>query len=146
MCNSQESQHYNFCVYQFIRENGGFYNWDVVLVENVIGCTSSWELHARERYWIDTLKSELNKHIPNRTQKEYKRKYRELNKDEISEKSKKYREQNKDKIKVSQTKFREENTDKIKKSYRKFYDLNKDKIIKQQKEYRELNRDRIREK
>jgi len=45
------------------------------LVNNVddkeyIGSTCK-ELHARERYWIETLKPVLNNAIPTRSQKEY---------------------------------------------------------------------------
>jgi len=69
-CNNPKDKRYNMSLYQFIRDNEGFENFDVVLVESVVGCTSSWELRARERYWVDTLHAKLNKNIPNRTQNE----------------------------------------------------------------------------
>jgi transcriptional regulator of heat shock response len=96
-------------VYQFIRDNGGFDNWDIVLIENVVGCSDSPTLHARERYWIETLHAELNKNIPTRTRNEY----REENKELIAETTKKYEELNRNKKKEYDKKYRELNQDKI---------------------------------
>lgn len=68
---------------------------DLVLIENY-SCGSQAELHARERYWIETLDC-VNKVIPTRTDKEYQQTdkarayqkgYRENNKDQIKEKLK----------------------------------------------------------
>ena len=108
-CTNLKSKLYNQFVYQFIRDNGGFDNWDIVLIENVVGCSDSPTLHARERYWIETLHAELNKNIPTRTRNEY----REANKELIAERTKKYEELNKDNIKKYQAKYRELNQAKI---------------------------------
>jgi len=71
-CNNPERKEYNYFVYQFIRDHGGFENWQVVSIEeNIVGCLSSDMLHARERYWIETLQAELNKRVPTRTHKEW---------------------------------------------------------------------------
>jgi len=75
-CNNEKCKAYGFYVYQFIRDNGGFENWDVVLIEQVIDCKDNENLHKRERHYIESLKAELNKKIPLRTQKEYQREYR----------------------------------------------------------------------
>ena len=82
-CNDNAKRHNTF-VYQFIRENGSFDNWDVVLVEKVVDCKDIQHLRKRERFYIESLKPELNTKIPMRTQKEY---YIN-NKEKIKEKSK----------------------------------------------------------
>jgi hypothetical protein len=64
-------------VYQFIRANGEWENWDIVLIEKVIDCKDNENLHKRERHYIESLKAELNKQIPLRTKKEYKEYQRE---------------------------------------------------------------------
>ena len=56
VCNNENIKAYNYYVYQFIRENGGFENWDVVLIEQVIDCKDKENLHKRERYYIEEKK------------------------------------------------------------------------------------------
>jgi len=68
-CNSENSKGYNRYKYQFIRENGGFDNWQVLEIEKV-DCKSKEELLRRERYYVEKLHASLNKNIPNRTKKE----------------------------------------------------------------------------
>ena len=76
-CNNEKDKRHNAFVYQFIRENGSFDNWDVVLIERVIDCKDKENLHKRERYYIEEKKAELNKSIPLRTHKEYREDNRE---------------------------------------------------------------------
>lgn len=68
-CNHINSAAYNFYVYQFIRNNGGFENWNISQIDEVKYDTKN-ELHARERFHIDSLNASLNKKIPTKTQKE----------------------------------------------------------------------------
>jgi len=83
----------HFYVYQFIREHGGWNNWDMVEVEKY-ECNDRKELHCRERYHIEQLGAGLNKNIPTRTHKEY----MEENKERLNKQRKEYREANKEKI------------------------------------------------
>ena len=103
VCNNENIKAYNYYVYQFIRENGGFENWDVVLIEQVIDCKDKENLHKRERYYIVEKKAELNKKIPLRTDKEY----REDNRAKLAKLSKEYRKNNKDKINKYSKEYRE---------------------------------------
>ncbi len=110
-CQTKNNSNYN--VYKFIRENGGWENWDMILVEEVC-CENKKQLNQKEREWIEKLKPTLNKKLPNRSakeyenteiRKEYKRDYHIKNKKRIkeyqqkSEKFKKYQKEY-DKIKV----------------------------------------------
>ena len=85
VCNNPNDKEYNFKKYQFIRENGGWDNWEMVLVEKY-PCNDVHEEKTRERYWITELKAKLNTDMPNRTPKEY----REDNKEYIKEWFKNY--------------------------------------------------------
>ena len=69
-CNVPTNKEYNKYKYQFIRDNGGFENWSMIMIEHV-ECDTKQELLARERYYIDQLKPCLNKQLPLRSQKEY---------------------------------------------------------------------------
>jgi hypothetical protein len=107
-CTNPNSKSYDYNVYQFIRTNGEWLNWDMIEIE-MYNATSKRDLIMRERYWVDTLKPTLNKNIPTRTDKEYyvdnieviaqkKKEYREANKEVISQKNKEYREKNREVI------------------------------------------------
>ena len=107
-CNTEKTVEYNFLVYQYIRDNGGWDEWVIIPIEEY-PCNSKNELVIRERHYIDLLRPILNKNIPSRTKKEYyedniktileiKKKYYENNIEKITERKKKYYEQNKKKI------------------------------------------------
>ncbi len=107
-CNNVNSEGYNYYVYQFIRNNGGWDNFEMIEVEKH-NCNDRLEACKKERYWLETLKATLNKRIPSRTKIEW---YND-NKENINEKHKQYREQNKDKITEYKKEYREQNKDKI---------------------------------
>ena len=68
-CNNENNKEYPHYKYFYIRDNGGWDNWDMVLVK-YFECKTSLELRAEERKQITLLGGELNKHIPTRTQQE----------------------------------------------------------------------------
>jgi hypothetical protein len=92
-CNNPKDTSYNYKVYKFIRENGGWKNWDMIMVEKY-PCNDKLELLKKEREVFETLKATLNSEIPSRTQKEYKLD----NKETIKEKKKQYHLDNKETI------------------------------------------------
>ena len=125
-CNNENSNNYNHYVYQFIRDNGGIDNWDMIQVEKCSVKTKR-ELEMRERFYIENLGASLNKYIPTRTKKEW----RETNKEHIAEKQKVYNEANK--VQLAE--------------YRKvYYETNKVQIIEKQKIYNESNKVQLAEK
>ena len=110
-CNNENSSKYNYPLYTFIRTNGGWDNWDMVLLDYT-PCNTKLELHKIEREYIENIDSNLllNKSIPSRTDKEYyednkerKKEYYENNKDKLKDKRKEYYENNKDKVKEYKT-------------------------------------------
>lgn len=105
-------------VYNFINENGGWDNWQMIMVEK-IECVDNLEATARERYWFETLGATLNGNVPNRTQieritdnhtqiLEKAKEYYEKNKEIHLQKAKEYRDKNKEKIKKYQKQYNEE--------------------------------------
>lgn len=92
-CNNEKNKSYHSKVYQYIRNNGGWDNWTMIMIEEY-NCNNKLEALKRERELIEVLKSTLNFEIPSRTHKEY----REDNKDKIKEKYIIYYENNKDKL------------------------------------------------
>ena len=90
--NTEKNKKYNLKVYKFIRNNGGFENWTMIMLEQY-NCNNKKELESRERYCIELLKPTLNGQLPTRTKQEW----RLENKDKI----KQHNINNKDKIKES---------------------------------------------
>ena len=46
VCNNENGKMYNLNVYRFIRENGGWQNWDMIVVED-FPCDSKDQLRTR---------------------------------------------------------------------------------------------------
>jgi hypothetical protein len=105
--NNPNSKQYNSNIYQFIRENGGWDNFNKKIIFETD--KTGKELLELERYYIETLKSNLNSEIPTRNKKEW----YENNKEKLNEKSKKYREKNKEKIKERKKEWYENNKDRL---------------------------------
>ena len=139
-CNNDHLVEYNFYVYQFIRDNGGWNNWNMIVLENV-SCIDGNEARQHERKWMVEKHATLNKRIPSRTDAEY----RIDNKDKIKEDKKQYRINNADKIKEYTTKYNINNADKIKEDNKQYRINNADKIKEDKKQYRINNADKIKE-
>ena len=108
-CNNKKSKIYNLRVYQYIRSNGDWDNWSMILFENY-NATDQRHLEARERYWIETLNTTLNCRVPLRSHKEYV----QDNTDKIKEYGKEYYIQNREHTIEKAKKNREINKDKLK--------------------------------
>tara|TARA_R110001592_G_C12875387_1_gene724171 strand:- start:43 stop:615 length:573 start_codon:yes stop_codon:yes gene_type:complete len=109
MCNNSYYSDYNNKVYKFIRENGGFENWDMILIQ-YYSCNGKRQLEAKEREYIEILKSTLNTNIPTRTKKEY----------------------NQD-TKINRLEWVNNNNDKIKNNRKNYYENNKEKLKEKSK-------------
>jgi hypothetical protein len=106
ICANANGKKYNSKVYQFIRDNGDWHNWSMVLIE-MFPCTNHLESLQRERFWCEHLNATLNSLVPSRSQKEYnsdhklqRKQYRE----EHKEQSQQYREQHKEQNKQNNVK------------------------------------------
>ena len=69
-CNNENSKKYHFKVYQYIRANSGFENWNMIMVEK-FPCETEHESAKRERYWTELLGATLNIQVQGQTQVEY---------------------------------------------------------------------------
>ena len=102
-CNNENSGEYLYYKYLFIRENGGWENWDMIQIK-AFKCENKRELEAEERKIIEETGATLNKNIPFRLKKEY-------------------NEDNKEKIKIYKREYYQKNkveiTKKFKESYKK---------------------------
>jgi predicted GIY-YIG superfamily endonuclease len=100
-CNSEKSKDYNVKKYQYIRDNGGWNEWNMIEIEKYPECNDGNEARAKEEYWKCHFNSQLNSrraYITDEERKEQKKEYHENNKDKILKQQKERYEQNKGKI------------------------------------------------
>jgi len=88
-CHNEKDKHHNLKIYQIIRENGGWENWNMVLVEK-FPCKDKHEACKREREVYEELGAKMNTLRPYLTQEELK--------EQIKQHHKKYREEHKAEI------------------------------------------------
>ena len=112
-CNNEKSEKYNLPVYRFIRDNGGWENWNFVLLEDY-PCRTKKQLNIRERYWFEKINAILNDRYPERGKDEYQKQYYDENKEKISGYKREYRDKNKEQISEYHKKWYEENIEKQK--------------------------------
>jgi len=115
--NNENDKKYNLKVYQIIRDNGGWSNWNMIEIEKY-ECNDANEARTRERYHYELLKPNMNKQIPNRPNDGYKihyerykecfKKYYDTNKEKIALKKKIYRDENKEAINFKRRELRKE--------------------------------------
>lgn len=140
-CCNENSKHHNVKVYQFIRENGGWDNWNMVQIEEHC-CNNTREATLRERYWYEQLNGTLNSNYPARTAKEQKKEYNEKNKEKLKE----YRQANKERKKEYSKAYNQANNEKLKEHHKEYHEANREKILEQHKQYYEANKEEILEK
>ena len=155
-CNNQNDKNYNLKVYKYIRENGGWNEWEIILLYDY-PCKNRNQLELEEQRAIKKYKSTLNQFIPARTQQErykdnkekilqYYKEYYEDNKEKIAEKQKEYKEANKEKIAEKQKEYQEANKEKLLQYKKKYQEANKEKILQRNKEHYETNKEEILQK
>lgn len=131
-CNNPDDKNYNLKVYKHIRENCGFDNWQISVLETHNITKSDAKIH--ERWLIELYESELNSCVPSRTQAEY----------DIDHKEQKraYRAEHREKYRAYRAEHKEE-----KRSYDKArHAANRDEINAYHRAYRAANREEYNEK
>ena len=130
-CNPNDKSHH-LKVYQFIRENGGWNNWNMILVEQY-PCENQLESNKRERYWFEFLQGTLNSLIPGRTMKEWRQKNAVKKAEQKKEYDKAYKQDNAVKIAEQRKIYLEKNAVKIAEQKKEYYKHNAVKIAEQKK-------------
>ena len=62
-CNNPESAKGCLQVYEIIRRNGGWSNWEIIPIEEYT-CKTRENVRERELYWVNELKADMNSIIP----------------------------------------------------------------------------------
>ena len=118
-CNNEKRKCYNFKIYKYIRANGGWENFTMILIKYT-PCNTRKELTKHEQKAYIEFGATLNGKSPSQTQQEY----RQENKAKIKEYDKEYRQLNKAKIKEKQKEYYQANKAKIKEKKKEHYQAN----------------------
>ena len=136
-CSKPNNRCYNLPVYKFMRENGGWENWEMIWIKT-LKCENAMEARSEERKYKEELNATLNGNVPSRTREEYReankdriKEYRDAHKEETKEYMKEYQQCNKDKLKQYHKDYREENRDKLLEGKKQYYQSKKQEILKQ---------------
>lgn len=140
-CNNPKNKRHNLKVYKMIRENGGWENWSMVMIEPY-PCKNKLEASKKEREWLEELQASLNSQVPSRTPKEW----REDNRETILEYQKKHYEANRETIRERHKKYNENNRETILERQKKYIESNHETILEYQKAYRLKNRIKLNER
>jgi len=92
-CNNPNNKGYNTPLYKHIRDNGGWEEYEMILIE-YFSCETKLELLKRERECKEIYNDNLGCNIPGRTEKEY----REDNKEKRAEQYKEWCQNNKERV------------------------------------------------
>ena len=122
-CHNPNNDKYNLKVYQYIRANGGWENFNMIVLER-FSCIDEYDACAKEQEYITNLHSTLNSKYASRTHQQYYednkeqktiycRQYYEDNIVKKQEQGKQYYENNKEQILIRNSNYREENRVKI---------------------------------
>tara|TARA_R110002020_G_scaffold128969_1_gene288991 strand:+ start:1452 stop:2069 length:618 start_codon:yes stop_codon:yes gene_type:complete len=137
-CNNLSCKSYNLKVYQFIRSNGGWDNFDFMILEQFENIMTKQDLLKIEGQYIKNNNTTLNSQIASRTKKEYK----EENIIKIQEYKQEYYKKNKEKLLEQKKIYRQDNKEKFS-EYRK---NNKEKQNEYNKQYYENIKEKLKEK
>jgi hypothetical protein len=140
-CEDETRKMHNCPVYQFIRANNGWGNWDMILIDTK-ACNDSQDARRVEREYIESLCAELNKAIPTRTKAEY----YEANKDTILTQKKEYYANNKEHIHEKKQGYNLKHKEHISNHKKEYYQANAEQIKEKRKQYRETHKDMIKDK
>ena len=123
-CKNPNNKSYNQNVYRFIRDNGGWDNFDMILIERT-KCEDILDAKRKERKYIEDMHATLNSNLPSRTQKEwtadnidkiveYKHNWHNENKERLSQNKKETYINQREVILEKAKNYYKENTDKCK--------------------------------
>ena len=138
-CNPNDKKHH-YNVYTFIRANGGWKNWEMILLKTE-NCENGMEARSRERYYKEQQHSTLNQNVPSRTKAEY----REVNKDKYKAYNKQYAQDHKEELAEYHKKDNDDNKELINEKSKERHNNDKENINKKRRQRRKDNPEKARE-
>lgn len=148
VCNNKNNKGYELQIYQIIRQNGGWSNWNMVQIHEQM-CKSRTHSKQIEQEFMDKYKSEMNiiRAIVTKEQKlEEAHNYYIENIDRIHERDQKYRAENIDKGREQNRNYRAEHSEEERERHRKYRAEHLDEERERYRKYYIEHIDEIRER
>ena len=123
VCSNPNNKNYDTYVYRFIRENGGWNNFDMILIHKQ-PCVDRLDAKKKERLYIEELHATLNQFIPSRSRQEWD----EENKERIQEYKHNWHMNNRDRLIERKREIYVEKQEELKAKVKQYYVENKDKV------------------
>ena len=127
-CNNEKNKAHNRKIYKIIRQNGGWDNWTMLLIET-FPCKDKHEACKREREIFEELDAKMNMVKPYRTQEEIKLYYQD-HKEDYKENQKKYYQDHKENSKENSKQYYQDHKEQAK----LYYQIHKAEIAEKYKE------------
>ena len=150
--NIKDCKHYNLKIYQTIRDNGGWDEWEMIEIEKAVYLTKL-EARMREQELMIIHNSNLNTCKAFITEDERKKKKKEIitkyiseNVELIKEQQKQYKQAHKDVIKEQMRIYRQEHKAEIYEQKKAYQKLHEEKFKENDKIWREANKEILKEK
>ena len=148
-CNDEKRKNHNITVYKYIRENGGWNNWEMISIDT-ISCKDSLEARKVEREFTEKLQANLNIYVPYKSEeekaeekKEFDRQYYSTHKEEMNKKSSQRYEEHKEEEKEKRKQRYENNKEATLEQNKKWRDEHKQEQKEYFNYYRENNKEKI---
>jgi hypothetical protein len=115
-CNTEKCPQYHFHIYQYIRNNGGFDQFDIIpirKIENVSNKTDLLIAEQTEMNKFSGLKNMVGSYLSEEERIENSKKYYESNREQLNQQIRQWQKNNFEKVKKSQRKYRETHREKL---------------------------------
>ena len=154
--NNEKGNLYNLKLYQMIRENGGWDNFNMIVIKE-FPCQNLREAEAEEDKVMREMKATMNmirafhpkeEWCEDNKEKlqEYRHQYYQDNKEYKIEYQHQFYVENKERILEQNRGYREKNKEQIKERHRQWYEKNKEKIQEYKHQYGIKNKEQIKER
>ena len=123
-CNHSEVKHHNYDIYRYIRDNGGWDNFECVPIRRVENVKNSIDLRIAERQEMEkysTLKNMLGSYMSKEDRKICNQKWKQNNPEKHMESVRKWQLNNPERKREIDRKYRENNREKIMERKRQYY-------------------------
>jgi len=150
-CNNIKHCKYNYKVYKYIRDNGGWNEWKYEIIDEVeVALREDAGIYEGEyiiKYdAINKLNDVVAGRCLNKSKNQYHKEKYQRNKEVISQKSKEKYQRNKEVISQKSKEKYQRNKEKISQKCKEKYERNKEDILQRVTEYRNKNKDDINER
>jgi hypothetical protein len=150
-CNNPNGKDFNFPVYQFIRANGGWDEFEMIPVEEY-ECENNTQARIREEYWRvfyeakgNCIRAYQSEEELKEYMKQYDKQYRNEHKEKIKQKSKKYWDKHKEELKQKSKKYWDEHKEELKQKNKQYKDKHREETKQYNKQYYERNKDKFKQ-